>query len=239
MPLQCTVDVVLIDYPFPNIYPHDHVFASASLLSSISSFSIISQAPLLSPWYSFFSLPSSTLHYSMALYWNCSTVQILGWKQAHSPPAFLPNNTFHFLPHCLSPPTQPLTSPSLLSLAPCFHLFLLLRAAFFLSKANTIIHTEMSLYSCIKWNLFKLTRSLTCILELPNMLTRMWTKYILLFLLSFCIYITLFTLSQIWPPLHTKNTHIDTHTHNCLGLHLYKNQYVLKTIWRANALLMF
>lgn len=208
-----------------SLWPHLHVFTSFATLSrSISLFSFLVAISciflLLLPFFCthFFPLFCSDHHFSfilppfldpsrtsllgkacsVRLHWNRAAVQRLGWTQTLHPtlpPPFLPNNTFHFLPHFLTL-SQPRTSPPT-SLCGSMPFFLPLLLSIFLSKANTIIHTEMSLYSCIKWNLFKLTRSLTCILELPNMLTRACAKCILLFMSIFSPH------RSDLPPTHT------------------------------------
>lgn len=93
--------------------------------------------------------------------------QIRHWDENKTTtPVFLPSNTFHFLPYLLPtplPPPNPHSPPPLAGLLFCLFLSCLL--CIFLAKANTIIHTEMSPYSCIIWNLFMLTRSLACVLQ--------------------------------------------------------------------------
>lgn len=207
-----------------SLWPHLHAFTSFVALSrSISLFSFLVAISciflLLLPFFCthFFPLFCSDHHFSfilppfldssrtslfgkacsVGLHWNRAAVQRLGWTQTLHPtlsPPVLPNNTFPAtLPHSLATPNL---SPHLsLWLHAFFSLPLLL--SIFLSKANTIIHIEMSLYSCIKWNLFKLTRSLTCILELPNMLTRVCAKCILLFMSIFSLH------RYDLPPTHT------------------------------------
>ena len=121
-------------------------------------------------------LPHSTLLFPetglIALYLNCSRVQRLGGKQDCTPPpptttttphpTFHLNSTFHFLPHFCPHTPFPRSLPSL----------------YFLSKANTIIHRELSLYSCIKWNVFMCTRPFTCTLPSPNIPTWVCTEWI-------------------------------------------------------------
>lgn len=209
-----------------SLWPHLHAFTSFVALSrSISLFSFLVAISciflLLLPFFCthFFPVFCSDHHFSFilppfldpsrtSLFGKACSVglqcraalksQRLGWTQTLHPtlsPPVLPNNTFHFLPHFLTL-SQPRTSPPT-SLCGSMPFFLPLLLSIFLSKANTIIHTEMSLYSCIKWNLFKLTRSLTCILELPNMLTRACAKCILLFMSIFSLH------RYDLPPTHT------------------------------------
>lgn len=112
--------------------------------------------------------PSGTLLFQetglIARYWNCSAVQTLGGKQDCSPPSISPKQHISF-------PATLLSSHSILALS-------LPLSLYFLSKANTIIHRELSLYSCIKWNVFMLTRSFTCTLQSPNIPTWVCTEWI-------------------------------------------------------------
>lgn len=216
-----------------SLWPHLHVFTSFAALSrSISLFSFLVAISciflLLLPFFCthFFPLFCSDHHFSFILPWplqNIGLWQSLQCRAAlksrcsaeiggeHKPST--PHYHLHFsqITHFISCHTSSLSRnpeplPPLLSLWLHAFFFLPLLLSIFLSKANTIIHTEMSLYSCIKWNLFKLTHSLTCILELPNMLTRACAKCILLFM-------SILSSTQIWPP---------PHTHTCLHLSYVK-----------------